>query len=63
MRPSGGSIMRKGSLAAGGSPARDNRPGPSEGDVRSMGDILPHVNKGVIKAYLTKYGDQMQAIG
>lgn len=36
---------------------------PSADEVRSMGDILPHVSLPVIKAYLSRYGDQMQAIG
>jgi len=36
---------------------------PSIEDVNTMGNILPHVSKSIIRAYLAKYGDQMQAIG
>jgi hypothetical protein len=36
---------------------------PSLEDVNAMGNILPHVSKSVVRAYLVKYGDQMQAIG
>jgi hypothetical protein len=36
---------------------------PRDEDVRAMGDILPHVEKGVIRTYLARYGEQMQAIG
>ena len=36
---------------------------PKEEDVRSMADILPQVERGVLRAYLAKYGDQMRAIG
>ncbi len=35
----------------------------NEDELRAMGDILPHVNKGILRAYLGRYGDQMQAIG
>ncbi|WVQ94547.1 hypothetical protein IAU59_001626 [Kwoniella sp. CBS 9459] len=35
-----------------------------EDEVRSMADILPHVEKSTLRAYLSRYGgDQMQAIG
>lgn len=34
-----------------------------EEDVRNMCDVLPHVEKGVLRAYLGRYGDQMSAIG
>lgn len=67
LRPISGSITRKGSLPPPrqsslieGSPTGS---GPSDAEVRSMSDILPHVNRTVVKAYLAKYGDQMQAIG
>jgi hypothetical protein len=36
---------------------------PREEDVRAMADVLPHVEKGVIRAYLARHGEQMQAIG
>jgi len=37
--------------------------GPSGEEVNAMANILPHVSKGVVRAYLARYGDQMQAIG
>jgi len=57
---------RKGSLPPKQSPmghrgSISGSPNPEE--LRAMGDILPHVSKGVLRAYLTRYGDQMQAIG
>jgi hypothetical protein len=33
-----------------------------EEDVRAMADVLPHVDKGVLRVYLAKHGDQMGAI-
>lgn len=36
---------------------------PKEEDVRGMADVLPQVEKGILRAYLGRYGDQMQAIG
>ena len=36
---------------------------PKEEDVRSMADVLPQAETAVIRAYLVKHGDQMQAIG
>lgn len=33
-----------------------------EADVRAVADVLPHVEKGVLRAYLARYGDQMGAI-
>lgn len=57
---------RKGSLPPKQSPmghrgSMSGSPDPEE--LRAMGDILPHVSKGVLRAYLARYGDQMQAIG
>ncbi|WRT65527.1 uncharacterized protein IL334_002472 [Kwoniella shivajii] len=40
-----------------------NSPIPKEGDVKQMIDILPHVERSVIRTYLGKYGDSMNAIG
>ncbi|ORY25842.1 hypothetical protein BCR39DRAFT_566194 [Naematelia encephala] len=34
-----------------------------EDDLKSMADVLPHVERGVLRAYLGRYGDQMAAIG
>ncbi|WVW79964.1 hypothetical protein I302_101937 [Kwoniella bestiolae CBS 10118] len=34
-----------------------------EEDLRLMGDILPHVERGVLRGYLGRYGDSMGAIG
>ncbi|WVR03968.1 hypothetical protein IAU60_000967 [Kwoniella sp. DSM 27419] len=45
--------------SSGGSPGM----GPREEEVRQMADILPHVEKATLRAYLARYGDQMQAIG
>lgn len=35
----------------------------SEEGVRQMIDVLPHVEKGVLRGYLAKYGEPMRAIG
>ncbi|KAK8861409.1 hypothetical protein IAR55_002228 [Kwoniella newhampshirensis] len=40
-----------------------NTPTPREEEVRHMADILPHVERSVLRAYLRRYGDAMQAIG
>ena len=45
------------------SPKGSSSSSPKDGDVQMMSDILPHVNKKVLRVYLSKYGDQMQAIG
>jgi hypothetical protein len=34
----------------------------NEQDVRSVSDVLPHVDMAVVRAYLGRYGDQMTAI-
>ncbi|KAK1920980.1 hypothetical protein DB88DRAFT_469279 [Papiliotrema laurentii] len=54
---------RKGSLPLRQSSVSSGTGTPSDEEVRAMGDVLPHVPKGVIRAYLARYGDQMQAIG
>jgi hypothetical protein len=64
----GGTMLvgRKGSLPPKQSPIshRGSMSGsPNPDELRAMGDILPHVSKGVLRAYLARYGDQMQAIG
>lgn len=38
-------------------------PGVREEDVRQMADVLPHVERGVLRAYLGKHGEPMRAIG
>ncbi len=55
-----GSRTGKSSLPARNSPMANT---PKEEDVRGMADVLPQVEKGVLRAYLVKYGDQMRAIG
>ncbi|WWC60124.1 uncharacterized protein I303_102688 [Kwoniella dejecticola CBS 10117] len=36
---------------------------PREDDIKTMSDILPHVEKSVLRSYLARYGDTMNAIG
>lgn len=55
-----GSVDRTGSGSA--SPARRGTGQVDEQDVRAVSDVLPHVEKGVVRAYLGRYGDQMTAI-
>lgn len=38
-------------------------PGVKEEDVRQMADVLPHVERGVLRVYLAKYQEPMRAIG
>ena len=38
------------------SPVRDE-------DLKNMSEVLPHADRGVLRGYLARYGDQMQAIG
>jgi len=54
-----GARMGKSSMPATSSPLTT----PNEEDVRGMADILPQVERGVLRAYLGRYGEQMQAIG
>lgn len=49
-------------LSSGLGPGREGGGAVKEEDVRGMQDVLPHVEKGVLRAYLAKYGDQMNAI-
>jgi hypothetical protein len=38
-------------------------PGVKEEDVRQMADVLPHVERGVLRVYLAKHLEPMRAIG
>lgn len=38
-------------------------PGVREEDVRQMADVLPHVERGVLRVYLAKHQEPMRAIG
>ncbi|KAK4684564.1 hypothetical protein P7C73_g5614, partial [Tremellales sp. Uapishka_1] len=55
----GSAASRNGSVGGGKwslSPVKDD-------ELSQMGDILPHVERGVLRKYLQTYGDQMNAIG
>lgn len=38
-------------------------PGVKEEDVRQMADVLPHVERGVLRVYLQKNQEPVRAIG
>ncbi|ORX36316.1 hypothetical protein BD324DRAFT_487831 [Kockovaella imperatae] len=48
--------VQSSSLWKGGSPVKED-------DLRSMSEVLPHADRNVLRAYLSRHGDQMKAIG
>ena len=49
-------MAQQGWSAREGSPVKDE-------DLKSMSEVLPHADRGVLRVYLSRHGDQMRAIG